>query len=64
MNEPGPSHVTDKKGKALRSEEKQCFLNVFKKFSDANPGSTLENVTRSVAATTGISRTSIYRARK
>lgn len=64
MCEPGPSVTKHKKGKPLTSGVKTCVLNIFTKFSQENPQSTLREVTRAVADVTGISETSIYKTRK
>lgn len=56
--------VKHKQGKALKSGDKTIVLNVFHKFCEKYPTLTLENIVALTSEFTGVSKASIYNARK
>ena len=58
------SCIKHKSGKPLRSGEKTIVLNVFDALCVENPSSTLNEIAKSTAHLTGVSVSSVHRARK
>ena len=62
-NTPKCSVKKRKRGKPIKSGEKQCVLNVFNKLASENPGVCVDEIVKMTSSATGISVASIYRIR-